>query len=168
MHRAAAAGAPPWTVAWLSGLVNKENGFFDQAIVDFTRVLTAGPAAGAARRFDFSMDYEVINELGQTLFERAKVERGPSHLAARREFLGRAADQFEKTLAIDSENVTAHYALALIYGELGDGARSAEHAALHARYKPDDNARDHAVAVHRIANEAANHAAQSIVIYPLR
>jgi len=71
-------------------------------------------------------------------------------------------------LTIDSENVIAHYALNLIYGELGDAARSAEHAALHARYKPDDNARDHAISTHRLANAAANHAAQSIVIYPLR
>ncbi|HJZ78517.1 MAG TPA: multiheme c-type cytochrome [Vicinamibacterales bacterium] len=168
LHRAAAAGAPPWTVAWLSGLVNKENGFLDQAIDDFTRALAAGPAAGAARRFDFTLDYDVINELGQALFERAKMERGPAHAAARRSFLERAAAEFERTLTIDAENVTAHYALSLIYGELDDRARSAEHAALHARYKPDDNARDHAVAVHRLANEAANHAAQSIVIYPLR
>ena len=168
LHRAAAAGAPPWTVAWLSGLVNKENGYLDQAIDDFTRTLTAGSAAGTARRFDFSRDYEVINELGQTLFERAMVERGPARAAARRKFLQQAAAQFEQTLAIDSENVTAHYALNLIYGELGDAARSADHAALHARYKADDNARDHAVAVHRAANAAANHAAQSIVIYPLR
>ena len=168
LHRAAAAGAPPWTVAWLSGLVNKENGFLDQAIDDFTRALAAGPAAGAARRFDFSLDYEVINELGQALFERAKMERGHARAAARRDLLQRAAAEFEKTLAIDAENVTAHYALGLIYGELGDAAKSAEHTALHARYKPDDNARDHAVAVHRAANEAANHAAQSIVIYPLR
>ena len=58
--------------------------------------------------------------------------------------------------------------LSLIYGELGDPQRSAEHAALHARYKPDDNARDHAIATHRLADAAANHAAQSIVIYPLR
>jgi hypothetical protein len=64
--------------------------------------------------------------------------------------------------------VTAHYALSLVYDELGDVERSREHAVLHARYKPDDNARDHAVAVHRLANPAANHAAQSIVIYPLR
>jgi hypothetical protein len=168
LHRAAAAGAPAWTVAWLSGLVNKENGYLDQAIDDFTRTLTAGTAAGAARRFDFSRDYEVINELGQTLFERAKVERGAARAAARHDFLQKAADQFERTLTIDSENVTAHYALSLIYGELGDAARSAEHAALHGRFKPDDNARDHAVAVHRAANAAANHAAQSIVIYPLR
>jgi hypothetical protein len=168
LHRAAAAGAPRWTVAWLSGLVNKENGFLDEAIDDFTRALVAGPAAGASRRFDFSLDYEVINELGQALFERAKIERGAARADARRAYLRRAADEFEKTLAIDVENVTAHYALSLIYDELGDAARSGEHAALHARYKPDDNARDRAVAIHRLANPAANHAAQSIVIYPLR
>jgi tetratricopeptide (TPR) repeat protein len=168
LGRAAAAGSPPWTVAWLSGLVNKEQGFLDEAIDDFSRALAAGPAAGTERRFDFSLDYEVINELGQSLFERAKIERGPERAAARNGYLRRAADQFEKTLAIDPENVTAHYALSLIYDALGDAARSHQHAALHARYKPDDNARDHAVAAHRLANPAANHAAQSIVIYPLR
>jgi tetratricopeptide (TPR) repeat protein len=168
LRRAAAAGAPPWTVAWLSGLVNKENGFLDQAIEDFERVLATGPAEVGARRFDFSADYEVINELGQSLFERAKLERGPSAAAARRQFLERAAAQFERTLQLDQENVTAHYVLSLIYGQLGDGKRAADHAALHARYKPDDNARDHAIATHRLANPAANHAAQSIVIYPLR
>ncbi len=53
LHRAAAAGAPPWTVAWLSGLVNKENGFLDEAIADFTRALAAGAVGGrpAAIRF---------------------------------------------------------------------------------------------------------------------
>ena len=168
LRRAAAAGAPPWTVAWLSGLVNKENGFLDQAIDDFERVLATGPSEVGARRFDFSADYEVINELGQALFERAKLERGPSAEAARRQFLQRAAAQFERTLQLDSENVTAHYVLSLIYGQLGDARRAAEHAALHARYKPDDNARDRAIATHRLANAAANHAAQSIVIYPLR
>src|SRR4029077_12493308 len=87
LRRAAAAGATPWTVAWLSGLVNKENGFLDQAIDDFTRVLASGPAAGAERRFDFSKDYEVINELGQSLFERAKVERGAARAESRRQYL---------------------------------------------------------------------------------
>jgi cytochrome c-type biogenesis protein CcmH/NrfG len=168
LRRASAAGAPPWTVAWLSGLVNKENGFLDQAIDDFERVLATGPSEVGARRFDFSADYEVINELGQALFERAKQERGPSVESRRRQFLQRAAAQFERTLQLDSENVTAHYVLSLIYGQLGDARRAAEHAALHARYKPDDNARDRAIATHRLANAAANHAAQSIVIYPLR
>lgn len=168
LRRAAAAGAPPWTVAWLSGLVNKENGFLDQAIADFARVLATGPSEVGARRFDFSADYEVINELGQALFERAKLERGPSAEAGRRQLLQRAAAQFERTLQLDSENVTAHYVLSLIYGQLGDARRAADHAALHARYKPDDNARDRAIATHRLANAAANHAAQSIVIYQLR
>ncbi len=168
LRRASAAGAPPWTVAWLSGLVNKENGYLDQAIEDFERVLATGPSEVGARRFDFSVDYEVINELGQALFERAKLERGPSLEASRRQLLQRSAAQFERTLQLDAENVTAHYVLSLIYGQLGEARRAAEHAALHARYKPDDNARDHAIATHRLANAAANHAAQSIVIYPLR
>jgi uncharacterized membrane protein len=168
LRRASAGGAPAWTVAWLSGLVNKENGFLDEAIGDFERVLATGPAEVGARGFDFSADYEVVNELGQALFERAKVERGADADGRRRAFLQRAADAFERTLRIDVENVTAHYALSLVYQQLGDDRRAAEHAALHARYKPDDNARDRAIATHRLANAAANHAAQSIVIYPLR
>jgi tetratricopeptide (TPR) repeat protein len=168
LRRAGAGGAPPWTVAWLSGLVNKENGFLDQAIEDFERVLATGPAEVGARRFDFSIDYEVINELGQSLFERAKMERGGESDDHRQLYLRRAAEQFEKTLRIDSENVTAHYVLSLVYSQLGDQQRASEHTALHARYKPDDNARDHAITTHRLANAAANHAAQSIVIYPLR
>jgi tetratricopeptide (TPR) repeat protein len=168
LRRAGAGGAAPWTVAWLSGLVNKENGYLDQAIGDFERVLATGPAEVGARRFDFSMDYEVINELGLALFERAKMERGPAAEARRRQYLQRAAEQFEKTLRIDSENVTAHYVLSLVYNQLGDQQRANEHIVLHARYRLDDNARDHAITTHRLANTAANHAAQSIVIYPLR
>jgi len=56
LRRAAAASAPPWTVAWLSGLVNKENGYLDQAIADFERVLATGPSEVGALRFDFSAD----------------------------------------------------------------------------------------------------------------
>jgi hypothetical protein len=168
LRRASAAGAPPWTVAWLSGLVNKENGYLDQAIEDFERVLATGPSEVGARRFDFSADYEVINELGQALFERSKLERGPSAEVGRRQYLEKAAAQFERTLQLDAENVTAHYVLSLIYAQLGDSRQAADHSVLHARYKPDDNARDRAIATHRLANPAANHAAQSIVIYPLR
>jgi tetratricopeptide (TPR) repeat protein len=167
LRRAAAAGAPPWTVGWLNGLVNKENGHLDEAIANFESVLNAASAEMQARGFDFSRDYEVINELGQTLFERAKMERDPSRADQRTSLLKRAAAAFERTLAVDSENVVAHYALGQIYGLLGDPDRSATHTALHARYKPDENARDRAVALARAANPAANYAAQSIVIYRL-
>jgi tetratricopeptide (TPR) repeat protein len=110
------------------------------------------------------LDYEVINELGQTLFERAKQERGD----ARKPILKQAAEQFEKTLKIDSENLAAHYNLALIYDQLGDAKLAEEHRKAHERYRPDDNARDRAIAIHRRAHPAADHAAQATVIYNMQ
>ena len=91
LRRAATAGAPPWTVGWLSGLVNKENGHLDEAIANFESVLDASSPEMQKRGFDFSRDYEVINELGQTLFERAKMERDPSRADRRTALLARAA-----------------------------------------------------------------------------
>jgi len=69
---------------------------------------------------------------------------------------------------LDSEDLAAHYNLALIAAALGDEARAERHRQLYSRYKPDDNARDTTVAKHRIANPAANHAAEAVVIYPLQ
>jgi len=74
----------------------------------------------------------------------------------------------EKTLTLDPENLTAHYNLGLVFTRLGDEKRAGEHRALHLKYKPDDNARDNSVAAHRAKNPAANHAAESIVIYDLQ
>jgi tetratricopeptide (TPR) repeat protein len=108
----------------------------------------------------------VINELGQTLFERSKLERANPDL--QKQFLAAAVAQFEKTLALDSENLTAHYNLALIHAQLGDEKKAAHHRAEHEKYRPDDNARDHAVAAARRRDKAADHAAQAIVIYPLQ
>jgi tetratricopeptide (TPR) repeat protein len=158
--------APRWTVAWLNGLVNKQNGYLDQAISEFRSILEDRYPELDQRGFNFAKDYEVINELGQTLFERAKVER--SDKARQQEFLKQAAEQFRKTLALDSENLAAHYNLALIYQRLGDEKLAAEHQRLHQRYRPDDNARDRAVAIARRANPAADHAAQATVIYSLQ
>ena len=121
-----------------------------------------------ARGFDFSRDYEVINELGQTYFERAKMERGEGHRAQRDAFLKLAVETFHKTLSIDSESLTAHYNLSLIYGQLGNAAKAEEHRALHEKYRPDDNARDRAVTAARLRDPAANHAAQATVLYPLQ
>lgn len=160
--------APRWTVAWFNGLVNKQNGFLDKAITEFRSILEDRYPELDQRGFDFSKDYEVINELGQTLFERAKLERGEANRAQRENFLRQAVQRFEKTLALDSENVTAHYNLALIFEQLGENTRAAEHRRAHERYRPDDNARDRAIAIHRRKNPAADHAAQSIVIYPLK
>lgn len=158
--------AARWTIAWFTGLVNKQNGYLDQAIADFRSVLEDRYPELDARGFDFSRDYEVINELGQTLFERAKMERG--NPTRQKELLTAAAKRFQDTLAIDSENVTAHHNLAQIHGLLGDSAKAAEHRRLHEKYRPDDNARDRAHAIARRRDPAADHAAQAIVIYPLQ
>jgi tetratricopeptide (TPR) repeat protein len=160
--------APRWVVAWLNGLVNKQNGFLDKAISEFRSILEDRYPELDERGFDFSKDYDVINELGQSLFERAKTERGAARSAQRREFLEQAKAQFERTLALDSENLTAHYNLMLIHTQLGDETKAAEHGKLHDRYRPDANAADRAIAIHRRQNPAADHAAQAVVLYPLQ
>jgi tetratricopeptide (TPR) repeat protein len=158
--------APRWTVAWFSGLVDKQNGFLDKAITEFRSILEDRYPELDQRGFDFSKDYEVINELGQAYYERAKMERGNPE--GQRAFLRLAAEAFQKTLDLDSENLTAHYTLALIYSQLGDETKAALHRKEHEKYLPDYNAQDQAITAARRANPAADHAAQATVIYPLQ
>jgi tetratricopeptide (TPR) repeat protein len=158
--------APRWIVAWFSGLVNKQNGLLDDAIKNFRSILEDRYPELDRRGFDFSKDYEVLNELGQTYYERAKAERG--NPARQREFLNAGAEAFQKTLAIDSENLTAHYTLALIYTQLADETKAAYHRREHQKYLPDYNALDRAVTIARRADPAADNAAQATVIYPLQ
>ncbi len=160
--------APAWSVAWFTGLVNKQNGFLDEAIADFKSIVELDDEETRRREFDFSQDYRLLAELGQTLFERAKQERGEAHQESREAFLREAITYFERGLAIDSEDDAAHYNLDLIYRALGEKEKAAEHHALYLKYKPDDNARDRVIALHRSTHPAANHAAEAIVIYDLR
>jgi tetratricopeptide (TPR) repeat protein len=120
------------------------------------------------RGFDFSKDYRLINELGMTLFERSKQFRGEKNAEQHKALLEEAAANFEKTLSLDSENVEAHFNLALIYAMLGNEDQALKHRELHARYKPDDNARDKAIAIARKKYPAADRAAEAVVIYPLQ
>jgi tetratricopeptide (TPR) repeat protein len=159
---------PPWTVSWLSGTINRQQGRLDEAIENFETVLTMRTAETVRRKFDFSLDYEVINLLGQTLFDRGRQIRDADRKAERDEQLRAAVAQFQKTLTIDSENVAAHYNLGLLYTQLGNEQQAAHHKELHAKYKPDDNARDKAIAAARKKYPAANFAAESLVIYPLQ
>jgi tetratricopeptide (TPR) repeat protein len=108
--------AAPWVINWLTGQINDRNGHLDEAIASYESVLaTKIPDRG----FDFSLDYEVINALGTTLYNRARVEAVGS--PERSEIMGRALTAFRRTLAIDSENVAAHYGLGLIYNDLARG-----------------------------------------------
>ena len=158
--------APKWVVAWFTGLVNKQNGFLDEAITQFRSILEDRYAELEQRGLDFSRDYEVINELGATLFEKAKAER--ANPQRQEELLREAIAQFERTLMIDSENLAAHYNLGILHARFGDQEKAEHHQRLHEKYKPDDNARDRAVNLARDRDPAANHAAQAIVIYDLQ
>ena len=169
LERAAAFDppAPPWSVAWFTGLVNKQNGYLDEAIANFESILALDDEETRRRGFDFSRDYRLLNELGQTIFERAKQERGPRRQAERTTRLAAARDIFLEVLRLDPENVTAHFNLDLIYKQLGEVEKAAEHFRLYNTYRPDDNARDRAVAAHRATHPAADHAAEAITIYNL-
>jgi tetratricopeptide (TPR) repeat protein len=160
--------APSWSVAWFTAAVDKQNGSLDSAIAHLEAIAGTRFAQARARGFDFSRDYRVLNELGQTLVERAKLERGPARREARAAFLAAGADWFHRVLELDPENAMAHYNLAFVYGQLDDPEAAAEHRALYARYRPDDNARELAVAIHRRTHPAADHAAEAVVIYDLQ
>lgn len=161
-------GAPAWTLSWLSGLLNRQQGHLAEAERNFRSVLGDRTPEMIRRGFDFSLDYEVVNLLGETLFDRGRRYRGKARAAEKMALLRQAVRQFEKTLSVDSENVTAHYNLSLLHAQLGDAHKAADHAALHGKYRPDDNARDRAVALARQRYPAANRAAEKVVIYPLR
>ena len=149
LRRAAAFEPPayPWLLAWFTGLVNKQNGELDEAISNFKHVLNTDFELARQREFDFGEDYRVINELAQTLFERAKTERGAERLEARMEILLESQQWFEKTLQFDPENTAAHYNLSLIHTLLGDAEQASEH---------------------RSRNPAADHTAEAVVIYDLQ
>ena len=160
--------APSWSVAWFTGLVNKQNGFLDEAIADFRSILEVDTEETRRRGFDFSLDYRLLNELGQTLFERAKQERGAARQEARRALLEESRGLFERTLEIDPENVSAHFNLNLILRQLDLPDEAAGYLELYNKYRPDDNARDRAISIARAENPAADHAAEAIVIYDLQ
>lgn len=156
---------PSWTLNWLNGLANMQQGRFREAEANFRSVLdTRIPE----RNLDFSKDYVVINLLGETLFERAKQQRGEANAETRDALLQEAIGQFHKTLEMDSENVTAHYNLGLLYGLTDDQEKSAWHRDRHEAYKPDDTIRGRVVGLARQQYPAANASAEPVVIYDLQ
>lgn len=160
--------APPWTLAWLSGVINRQQFRLEEAEANFRQVLDYRTEDTVARNFDFSKDYEVINLLGQTIFDRAIQIRSKDREEERTARLKEAVAVFQKTLAIDTENVDAHYNLSQLYSQLGEKELSEKHQKLHTKYKPDDTARGQAVSVARQKYPAADFASEPLVIYDLQ
>jgi len=169
LSRAQTTDPPPnaWTLLWLNGLVNQQNGRFDDAIRNFREILAGGFTQAAGRGFDFSLDYRLLNQLGTALYRRGLMERGDGRAAERTALLGEARQVFERTLELDPENLTAHWALKQIHNRLGNPDLATRHGDLHARYKLDDNARDRAITAARRHDPAADHAAEAVVLYDL-
>jgi tetratricopeptide (TPR) repeat protein len=161
-------GFPRWTWAWLNGIVNRRQGHLEEAARNFRAVLEDRTAEMIQKQFDFSIDIEVLNSLGQTLFDLGRLKARQNHRDEAERYWRDAVQQFEKTLTVDSEDLSAHYNLQLLYRELGDEEQAAEHGRLHGRLKPDDNAQGRAVRLARERYPAANHAAEIVVKYPLR
>ena len=78
-----------------------------------------------------------------------------------------AACSTERSRSIP-EDVAAHYNLALIYDQLGDQPQAAEHRRCTKVSGRTTMPRDRAIALARRRDKAADHAAESIVIYPLQ
>ncbi|MCU0961571.1 MAG: hypothetical protein MUF48_15855 [Pirellulaceae bacterium] len=161
-------GFPRWTWAWLSGVVNRQQGHLEDAIRNLRSVLEDRTADMVAREFDFSLDFQVINLLGQTLFDLGRMRARQGRQEEARQLWQEAVGLFHQTLSIDSEDVTAHYNLHLLFAELGDAEQARKHDELHRRYKPDDNAQGLAVRLARERYPAANHAAEAVVKYSLQ
>ena len=167
LARAAEMNPPPapWVLAWLRSQVNKQNGFLAEAASDLRSVLaTRVPDRG----FDFSGDYRIAVELGETLLEQAHGLRGDGQEAARQALLAEARRALESALGAEPENLSAHYLLAGLCRDTGDDACATDHLTAVERYRVDDNARDRAVLVARGRDAAADHAAEAIVIYDLQ
>ncbi len=158
---------PRWTWGWLSGSINAQQGRLEEARQNLQSVLEDTTAEMQERGFDFSIDIEVLNLLGQTLFDLGNQRDRQGRGAEAQSLWLEAVKRYEKTLTVDPEDVAAHHNLQLLHERLGNGELSAKHRDLHLIYKPDDNAQGRAIRLAREKYPAANQAAEMIVKYPL-
>ena len=108
---------PGWgKTAFFRSIVARDEGRLDDAERDLRSVLAK-----------FPLDRVAWNSLGGVLW-----------LAGR---FPEAAEAFGKTLAIDSEDLNAHYNLMRVYRAMGDRRLAAEHAAAYRKYKEDETGR---------------------------
>lgn len=101
-------------VHFFQALVQKADGNFDDALASLAKVVDKYPRDRVAQ-----------NQIGRLLFLQRKY---PQSVAA-----------LEKVLAIDPEDVQAHYTLMLAYRGLGDTAKADREEKLFRRFKADES-----------------------------
>jgi tetratricopeptide (TPR) repeat protein len=105
-----------WTIAWLSGLVSAQQATdredFEAAIANFDKIVAPNHQP-TERRFNFARDYVVLDELAKTLFKRALLEEPGT--GTRQQFLSRAVTVYNQVLALDGEDLDAHFGLSQCY-----------------------------------------------------
>ena len=99
------------------GLVDKESGEYDEAL---EHLQTAAD--------QYPKDRVVRNQTARILFLQRDYEA--------------AIDEIHHVLAIDPEDLMAHYTLMLAYRGLGDMEKSKHHQALYERFKADESSQE--------------------------
>jgi tetratricopeptide (TPR) repeat protein len=119
--------APWWVVEWFKGLVIAQHApggsireELEKAAGIFETIVNPDKQPrreDGTKKYDFTLDYVVLAELGNTLFKRGTLE--PQDSEEQRKFLLRAITAYERVLAIDPENLNSHYGLYQSYDRLG-------------------------------------------------
>ncbi len=122
--------APWWVVAWFKGLVIAQNSTtreeLDKAASSFQSIVDPANQPrheDGKLKFDFTRDYVVLAEWGRTLYKRSTLEKAGSE--EERKYLLRSVAAYESVLAIDPEDVDAHYGLNQCYDRLAQGVANA-------------------------------------------
>ena len=97
------------------GVAVKADGRYDEALLHLREA--------AAR---YPRDRVVVNQIGRVLFLKRQYRE--------------AVDELRKVLAIDPEDLQAHYNLMLAYRGLGDNELAGKHERLYLRFKADESA----------------------------
>lgn len=163
LKRANDLGANQWSLLWFGAMVAERNGDYPKSIENLREILKGGFSQAAGKGFDFSKDYRLLNKLGAALRQHALTKEGDDRIRLMTE----SRDSFLSALSYDPENVTAHWGLYQVFRSLNQQDLAMKHLKLHAKYKPDDNAKDEAFAKARKKYPAANTAAEAVVIYDL-
>ena len=167
LNSAMSLQATPWSATYFIAKVDWLNGRLEEALVGLERVRSTDFAEGRARGFDFSMDDRLLLEIAQLRFDIARKVRSEAPAAAT-DHLARAQRECEAALALDPESVGAWHTLALVADDLGNKELAERARSQHARYKPDENARDRAVNMARMKYPAADHAAEPMAVFDLQ